>query len=278
MKLFQNKFFIVCLCVAVVLCAVPSTFAIMGYGALSKNIVGTLTAPIRWCVTGVVNGIEGFGRYFTSIDALQAENEALREEISSLRADLDREEILEAENERLRDYLEIKDRHPSFQMAEGMVIGYSTDNSSYKFTLNCGTLHGIGLNMPAIVKDGVVGYVSEVGLTWCTVTAILEQDSSVGAYIPRSGACGIVTGDYALSREGLCRINYIEAGSDVQVGDRVYSSGTGSVYPSDLLIGEIVSVEVDEYSRAIYATMRPSVDFSALKWVVILTDYATENP
>jgi len=273
MKLFKNKFFIVCLCIAVVLCAVPSTFALMGYSGLAKNIVGTVTAPIRWCVTGVVNGIEGIGRYFTSINALRAENEALRDEISSLRGELDREEILEAENERLREYLDIKDQHPTFQMAEGMILGYSTDNSASKFTVNRGTLHGIDKNMPVIVKEGVVGYVSEVGLNWCTVTTILEQDSSVGAYIPRSGASGIATGDYALAGSGLCRISYVESGADVQVGDRVYSSGTGSVYPADLLIGEIVSVEIDEYSRVTYANVRVAVDFSALRWVVILTGY-----
>jgi len=275
MKLFQNKFFIVCLCVAVVLCAVPSTLAIMGYRGLAEDIVGTLTAPLRWCATGVVNGVEGIGRYFASIDALRAENEALRDEISSLREDLDREAILEAENERLREYLEIKEENPSFLMLEGTVIGYSADSTASKFTLNRGSVNGVEKNMPVIVRQGVVGYVSDVGLTWCTVTTILEQDSSIGAYLPRSGASGILTGDYTLAQQGLCRIEYMEVGSDVQVGDRVYSNGNGSVYPPDILIGEVVSVEVDEYSRVTYANVRPSVDFSALRWVVILTGYDT---
>ena len=273
MKLFQNKFFIVCLCVAVVLCAVPSTFALMGYGGLAKNIVGTLTAPIRWCITGATNGVEGFSRYFASIDTLQAENESLRAEIESLRADLDREEILAAENDRLREYLAIKELHPTFEMLEGMIIGYSTESTASQFTLNRGTVHGISKNMPVITPIGVIGYVSEVGLNWCTVTTLLEQDSSIGAYIPRSGASGIVTGDYSLASNGLCRISYVEAGADVQIGDRVYSSGAGSIYPSDLLIGEIVSVEVDEYSRVIYANVRLSVDLSSLQWVVILVGY-----
>ena len=67
----------------------------------------------------------------------------------------------------------------------------------------------------------------------------------------------------------------MEVGSDVQVGDRVYSNGNGSIYPPDVLIGEVVSVEIDEYSRVTYANVRLSVDFSALRWVVILTGYDT---
>ena len=122
MKLFKNKFFIICLCVAVVLCAVPSTFALMGYGGLARNIVGTLTTPFRWCGTAISNAFEGFGKYFGSVDALQKENEALKEEIQTLSDRLEQAELLEQENERLREYLDFKAEHPTFLMEEGMVI------------------------------------------------------------------------------------------------------------------------------------------------------------
>ena len=57
MKLFQNKFFIICLCVALVVALVPSTFALMGYDTLSRNIVGTLTFPFRWGFGLVASGL-----------------------------------------------------------------------------------------------------------------------------------------------------------------------------------------------------------------------------
>jgi len=276
-KLFQNKFFIICLCVAVVLCAVPTTFSLMGYGGLAKNIVGTLTAPFRWCASVVTNGFTGIGRYFQGIDALTKENEALRDELESLREELERGEILEAENERLREYLDIKAAHPSFVMCDAMVIGFSADSTSTAFTLNRGQIHGIAVNMPVISASGVVGYVTEVGINWCSVTTVIDPNSSVGAYLPRTGSTGIVSGDYSLSREGLCKLTYVEANADVQVGDRVYSSGIGSVYPADLYLGEVISVEVDEFSRALVATVRPAVDFSALQWVMILTGYESKS-
>jgi len=273
MKLFQNKFFIICLCIAVVLCAVPTTFAIMGYRGISKNILGTLTAPFRWCVTAVENAAEGFGKYFSSIDALSKENEKLKEEKESLENDLERMELLEAENARLREYLEMKKIYPSFEMEEGMIISYASDNVSKSFTVNRGTLHGIDVNMPVVVKNGIVGYVTDVGLNWCTVTTILEADSSVGGYIPRSGASGIVSGDYALWQNGCCKISYLGADSDVQVGDKIYSTGTGSIYPSELLIGEVVEITVDEYSREKSAIVKSTVDFEKLSHVLIITDY-----
>lgn len=273
MKLFQNKFFIICLCIAVVLCAVPSTFALMGYQGLAKNIVGTLTVPFRWGVTLVGNAFEGFDRYFTSIKAVNEENEALKEENSNLEDQLDRIEILEAENERLRAYLGMKSQYPSFTMEEGMVISHSAGNYMTSFTLNRGTLHGIEVNMPVIVEEGIVGYVTDVGLNWCMVSTIIETASSVGAYIPRSGATGIVSGDASLRREGVCKITYLDADADVQVGDKVVSSGNGSVYPAELVIGEVIDVSVDEYNRTPVATVRPAVDFSNLQYMMIITGY-----
>lgn len=273
MKLFKNKFFIICLAVAVVLCAVPSTFALMGYRGLAKNIIGTLTSPLQWCVTVVGNAFEGFGRYFTGINRLQEENEALEQENAALREQIENAELLEAENERLRSYLDMKAKFPSFEMVEGMIISYSAGNYMTSFTLNRGTMHGVSTQMPVVVADGVVGYVTEVGLNWCMVSTIIETASSVGAYVPRSGATGIVSGDAALRRDGVCKMNYLEANADIQVGDRVLSSGNGSVYPAELVIGTVTAIETDEYSRTLEATVQPTVDFASLQYMMIITGY-----
>lgn len=229
--------------------------------------------PFRWCITAVGNGFEGFGRYFKGVDAVNGENEALKEENRALEEDLERLKLLEAENERLRAYLGMKEKYPSFKMEEGMIISYSSGSYMTSFTLNRGTLHGIEVNMPVVVADGVVGYVTDVGLNWCMVSTVIETASSVGAYVPRSGATGIVSGDASLRHDGVCKMTYLEADADIAVGDKVYSSGNGSVYPADLLIGEVISLDVDEYSRALIATVKPAIDFSNLQYMMIITGY-----
>lgn len=273
MRIFQNKFFIVCLCIALVLTIVPSVFAVMGYRSLAKNIVGTITMPVRWVATTIGNAFDGWGKYFAGIKALDEKNKELIDENAALKEQLQNAELLEKENERLRDYLDMKNKYPSFAMEEGMVISHSSGNYITNFTLNRGTLHGIKPNMPVITKDGIVGYVVEVGLNWCMVSTLIETATSVGAYIPRSEVVGIVSGDYSMRAEGTCKIGYIDATADVQIGDTVYSSGTGSVYPADLKIGTVTSIEVDEYNRTLVATVTPAVDFSSLKWVMVITGY-----
>ena len=277
MRIFQNKFFLICLCIALVLTIVPSVFAIMGYRSLAKNIVGTVTMPVRWVATTIGNAFQGWGKYFGNMKALNEENKALIDENEALKEQLQNAELLEKENERLRDYLDMKNKYPSFAMEEGMIISHSSGNYITNFTLNRGTLHGVAPNMPVITKDGIVGYVVEVGLNWCMVSTLIETATSVGAYIPRSEVVGIVSGDYSMRQEGTCKIGYIDAGADVVVGDTVYSSGTGSVYPADLKIGTVTAIEVDEYNRTLVATVTPAVNFTELKWVMIITGYQNNS-
>lgn len=273
MKLFQNKFFLICLCVAVVLCAVPSTLSIMGYSGLAKNVIGTVTYPIRWCITAIGDGFEGIGRYFTGIDALSEQNQALKEENAALREEIARAERLEKENERLRAYLDMKTKYPELKFEEGMVIGHAAGNYMTGFTLNKGSLHGISVNMAVVVKEGIVGYVTEVGLNWCMVSTLIEDKGAVGAYVSRSGSLGMVSGDPSMKDVGECKMSYMNEDADIREGDVILSSGTGSVYPADLPIGTVKSVTRDEYNRTPIATVQPAVDFSSLQYMMIITGY-----
>ena len=276
MKIFQNKFFIICLCVAVAISGISSTLTLMGHGGVVRNAVGTIATPFRWVATVFTNAAEGFGKYFDSIKELQEQNEALKQENQALKDRLDRAELVEDENQRLKDYLSIKGEYPSFSFEEGMVIGREASNYVTVLTLNRGTVHGIENNMAVITEEGIVGCVSEVGLTWCKVSTILETARSVGVYLPRNNAGGILSGDFSMRADGLCKLTFVEAdvkNLDIQPGDAVYSSGIGSVYPADVKVGEVVSVQIDSVSRTLIASVRPTVDFSEPDHMMIITGY-----
>ena len=278
MKLFRNKFFLICLCIAVVLAAVTTTFSLMGYRGLIRDAVGTVTMPFRWLGTVFVRAGEGFGRYFGSVSALREENERLREENERLRAQADRSGLIEDENARLRDYLDMKGQQPTIQFAEATVIGREASNYSTVYTLNRGSAHGVRINAAVMTEAGLVGSVTEVGLTWCKVTTILENASSVGAVLPDGSATGIVSGDYELRLAGCCKLAYLDpADAEPKVGDVLRSSGKGSVYPPDVVIGTVTDVRDDPLSRSKVATVAPAVDFESLRYVMIITSYGKES-
>ena len=88
----------------------------------------------------------------------------------------------------------------------------------------------------------------------------------------------MVEGDQLLRADGLCKMTYIDASSDIKVGDKVKTGGNGNIYPAGLVIGTVVSIEADEYTRTLIAYIEPAVDFddiSKTSRVMIISGYTS---
>ena len=272
-KFFTSKFFIVSLAVAVLVSIVPSVLYFMGQGDYVKATVQLLATPFQWCFTKVGEGIDGYVVYFRRMSGLFEENRKLKTELEENREKVYDAELVREENEFLRKYLGIKAEHSDFTFQDASVIGRESTNYRTEYTLSKGSMHGIEKNMPVITSDGLVGYVTEVGPTYCRAVPVTENAKSVGAYIERSGTLGVVEGSYSLSFGHLCLMSYIDPESDIRVGDVVTTSGVGSIYPRGLDIGVITEVGIDEGTRTLIATVKPFADFDNISRVMIVTSY-----
>lgn len=264
MKFVKSKFFITCLTVAVALVLIPAILTAFGQTDIVRSGLQTVAKPFEWCGSKLASAFDGFVSVFSDYNTLLEENEELRAQIESMENEKADNEVLRAENSWLKGFLDIKNKNPDFELTDADIISYEAGNYSTVLTLNKGTVHGIKKNMPVITADGVVGYISEAGLDWCKVTSIIEATSKVGVYTDRSGVIGTVEGDPLLRAEGKCVMSY-DAEADIKVGDRVYTSGTGSIYPDGLLIGRIISVEADEATRRLVAVVETAVDFTEIE-------------
>ena len=274
MRFFKNKFFIIALSVALVLATSATVLSMMGIESPLRSILGTIATPFRWGAAKISQGMAGFAAYFNEFDRISEENAALRQEIAALREELATAKEAEAENEFLRSVVGLESLDPEWKICEATVIGRESGSYMTVYTLNRGSLHGISQGMPVINELGVVGYVKEVGAAWCKVIPITETVSSLGAYIKRSGASGIVSGDYSLRESGLCRLSYIEEGADIEAGDLIVTSGTGTIYPAGLVVGVVKEMVPDPFGRTYTATITPAVDFDNLSRVMIITSYS----
>ncbi len=271
MKIFKNKFFIIILSAAIFLTVLTATLSLMGQTDPIKNALNTLSLPFRYAAESVNESVKGFSSYFTAIEDYKAENESLRGELESLKTELaDRDAALE-ENERLREYLEMKKKYSNLVLAEALIIGREGEEHSTFFTLNKGKNDGIDVGMAVMVSGGLVGSVCDSGDGWSRVRVLNEASSSAGAYVERSGETGVLSGDITLKGTGLCSLKYLSENADVTEGDLIYTSGEGSVYPGGIYIGRVVSVETDSFSRSKSASVECAVDFDSLKYVTVIT-------
>ena len=70
--------------------------------------------------------------------------------------------------------------------------------------------------------------------------------------------------------DGKCRMIYIALDSDVAIGDRVLTAGLGSIFPKDILVGEVLTVDKEPGRLYKYAVIKTAEDLSMLEEVLCL--------
>ncbi len=272
-KLFGNRFFVITLCAAVLISIIPAVLTAMGQKSYVQSAFQTVASPFQWCFTKIGEGLSGYSDYFRTLDELRRENIELRQQLEDMNNKISDANLLEDENDFLRAYLGTHAEHTDFEFTDAVIVGCESTNYSAFYTLAKGSLAGIEKRMPVITDKGLLGYISEVGPTWSRVTVITETDSSVGVYISRSGVSGVLEGNLSLRLEGKCRMIYIEADSDVRIGDTVITSGVGSFYPRGISVGRVTAVSTDSGTRTLVAEIEPYASIEDVNKVMIITSF-----
>ena len=264
----QFKIILACVCALVVLAVV---FTVIG-GKISPqaNLVGTITAPFRAAATKVSQAVNDFVSAYNGGNKIMLENAELESEVNELREQLADYEQALAENEFYKDYLEIKDKNPDFKFLSATLISRDTTDPYKAFTINKGSLDGVSANDPVITDAGLVGFVSEVGLTTSKVETLLSPKVVMGALGNRTNDSGIVSGSLELAKDGKTKFYNLSRSCSIAVGDFVVTSGE-RVFPSGILIGKIEFIGNDEYNTSIYATVEPFVNFDEIREVMVIT-------
>ena len=239
-----------------------------------QNVTGIVEAPIKKVLSSTVNWFDTIYGYLYKYDSLQAENESLRQQLAD--AQQDARDGMEAseENVRLRELLNLREKHTDYVMESCKVVLWSSSNWSSSFTISKGSSSGIELNDPVVTEYGVVvGQVTELGETWATVSTLLDVDMSVGAYVSGSGSSGMVIGEYALMKQKLCKLTFLADGAQLFVGDEILTSGSGGAFPAGLVLGTITNIQTEAGGQIEYGLVEPTCNYDSLVQVFVIKSY-----
>jgi rod shape-determining protein MreC len=233
-----------------------------GPSRLEETALG-LVAPVARAVNGTLDLARDTGAGFKSNEALREEVTRLEREVSELRMEKQRLQALDQQVERLSNALGYKAPFAGeIRLADVVYI----DHTSWLQTL---FLFMPGRQAtpgsPVSTGDGLVGRVILAEGSYAKVQLVTDRASGVGAMIERTRRQGIVRG---AGRDGLT-LEYVPLQADVQVGDRVLSSGTDGLYPRGVPIGTVLEVSPGgELFHSIQ--LAPAVDFGQLDSVFVL--------
>ncbi len=251
-------------------------------GALSaatppgESAVQTILLPFRKATDAIVRQAERYYNYIFQYEALEAENEALRNRVTQMEDEIRTADELQRENERLRQLLNLTAEHEDYVLASAYIVSWDSSNWKSTFTIGKGRNSGIDIGLVAVTEYGqVVGLVTDVGPNWATVTTVLDSSLEISATVASTGYNGIVQGAYATGQEGLLRMRYLPTDSVLRNNDQVLTTGS-TLYPRRLIIGYIIDADFDETGVAKYAILQPAADFDDLEQVFIITSYENQ--
>lgn len=249
---------------------------VLALSGLLGRIIGKAFDPMVSVQKWVSIRVQAAVDFFTvprDVNSLMEQNAALQNEVSRLQT-----EILElrqqlVETDILYALLDFARDNPGNQYIAASVIGMDPSPFLQYIIIDKGSDDDIYKGMPVVTEQGLVGNVDAVTATAARVQLITDQGSVVNVKLQQSDAeaqlRGSVTGDITLEMVGQ--------GIEIIEGDLIFTSGLGGSYPPELLIGQVMTINTGENALFQSAAVQPSVDFSRLKAVLVITNFQAVN-
>jgi len=238
------------------------------YGHLEflRRNLSTLVYPVQFVVNVPVEFSRWAAESFATRTALLKENEHLRKEKLLLGNKVQKYEVLEMENQRLRRLLE-----SSLKLGERVLIAelLEVDLQPFRHTvlINKGIREGVYDGQPLVDAEGIMGQIVHVGPFSSTVLLITDPSHALPVQINRNGLRGIAVGT---GQTHSLLLEHLPSNADVRKGDLVISSGLGGHFPSGYPVGVVTDVRVDPSTSFARVTVEPSAKLEQSREVLLL--------
>ena len=248
-------------------CLLLLTLQMRGRSVGASDALALVTTPIQTVLARVNRATLGVWGTYRDWKNVRAENRRLRDETQRLRVEALRVTETDAENQRLRRLLTLKESLPLETMA-GEIIAREWGGWVRSLTINRGRGDAVARLTAVIAPDGLVGRIVDVRAGSSVVQVLTDPASTVGAHVVRTRTPGIIEGE----PRGTLRFKYMARdGSGIQVGDVVVTSGLGGLFPGGIPIGRVRTIDDRGSALFSYAQVTPAVDFARIDEVLLLT-------
>lgn len=238
-----------------------------------SSVLSYVLTPVESAAVHISEALSDFNGYFVSSKAMENQVEELQSELNDLRLQIVDYEKTKHKLEAYEDFLGVKEENPDFQFVSGEIILRDGTDFYGSFTLSVGSDDGIHVNDPVIYADNLIGVVATVSPKNCTVHTLFNPGVSVSAYEIRTRESCYTESDYALTNEGYLKLSGLKKNTPVVSGGIVCTSGIGGIYPKDLVIGTVREIRNDVTGLSSYGLVTPSVDYSKLTDVFVITHF-----
>ena len=230
-----------------------------------ESVIVRIFSPAQNLLTQTRTSISDLlDRYFF-LTEVSRENDRLLKEVDQLtRRNSDLIEIIEQQG-RVKK-LQKANKNGKLKSLTALVIGRDSTQWSKMIFINKGTDDGIRGNVAVVTDAGIVGHVIHSTATTSKVLLITDSRSAVDSLFQNTRVPGVTTG----TGGDLCEIKFVPIDAELEVGDRVISSGLGGVFPKGWMIGTVVRTVKRKQGLFQDVVVAPGADLSRLEDVLVL--------
>lgn len=240
-----------------------------------RSFLSTLVAPVQYLAVLPEELLDRIAYLSTTRTTLREENVQLKQQLQELQMAVQRLNFLENENDRLRQLLGSDVREASRHMA-AEVVAVATDPFSHQIVINKGSANGVYDGQPVLDNRGIVGQIMSVGRGTARVLLISDQSHGISLRAERNGIRVLARGTGDLQRLELL---FIPHSTELELGDKLMSSGLGGVFPEGYPVAEIIELDRDERLQYARVVARPYAQLDRIRTVLLLwPSSASEQP
>ncbi len=223
-------------------------------------------APLQYLVSAPVRWIDNLNYLLSSQDSLHKENIDLKAEQLLLKAELQRLQAVETENNQLKGLVQSsKQIHGKMLIAQ--LVAIDSDLAVHQIVLDKGSHSGVYMGQPVLDASGVMGQVIQVNPLSSRVLLINDPKSGIAVQSARNGMRTIAMGD---SYSGRLKLTNVPQTADIQVGDSFLTSGLSDRYPPGYPVGRVVSISHDPGLPFMSIILEPSAQLEKSRQVLLV--------
>jgi len=239
-----------------------------------RSNVSLALSPLRYLVSLPTQTANWVGEWFSSYHDLLGENQELKSDSRILNARLQKMQVLQAENSRLRNLL-----GSSARLADDVIIAelLSVDQNPYRqlIEINKGSSDGVEIGNAVIDAYGVMGQVIHVNQNTSTTILISDPEHAIPVQFIRNGIRSVAFGNGSSDQ---LELRYLPATADIVLNDELVTSGLGGRFPSDYPVATVVAINEDLVHGFVSVLVKPQAGLDSSREVLVIKPRYTAPP
>ena len=260
----------------IVVLLVAGGLIVMALSGFLSPVINNALSPVISTQRWLASRFDALYEFFTvprDVATLRQRNAELENQVSNLQTQVIELQQQLNEAKVLYALLDFARTRPENEYVASSVIGRDPSPFLHYIIIDHGSDNGIRHGMPVVTEQGLVGRIDAVTASASRVQLITDPSSVINIRLQRTKTEALLNG----SLTGDVNLSMVPQDVDLQSGELVLSSGLGANYPGDVVVGQVLTVRKQETDLFQSASVQPSVDFSNLRAVLVITNFKPVN-